>query len=159
MAAYRFLTTWLLPATRERVWDALADNERWPEWWRGMKAVEIVRPGTGEDRIGEVARYTWRSRLGYELSFEIEVVTVDRPRFMEGRATGDLTGTGRWRLFEDGGVTAVLYEWDVATARPWMNALAPALRPAFAWSHDWLMRQGGVGLARRIGVTRLSRLD
>jgi uncharacterized protein YndB with AHSA1/START domain len=159
MPAYRFLTTWLLAAPRDRVWDTLADHERWPEWWRGVNAVDVVRPGVGEDRIGEVARYTWRSHLGYELSFEMEVVAVDRPRFMEGRATGDLAGTGRWRLFEDAGVTAVVYEWDVATARPWMNALAPALRPAFAWGHDRLMRQGGEGLARRIGVPLLSRLD
>jgi uncharacterized protein YndB with AHSA1/START domain len=159
MAAYRFLTTWLLAAPRERVWDTLADNERWPEWWRGVRGVEIVRRGAGEDRIGEVGRYTWRSRISYELSFDIEVIAVDRPRFMEGRATGDLAGTGRWRLFEDGGVTAVLYEWDVATARPWMNALAPLLRPVFAFNHDWLMRQGGEGLSRRLGARLLTRLD
>ena len=32
---------------------------------------------------------------------------------MEGQATGDLEGIGRWRLYEQDGVTAVLYEWDV----------------------------------------------
>jgi uncharacterized protein YndB with AHSA1/START domain len=149
----------VLPAPRERVWDTLADNRRWPEWWRGVQGVEIVRAGAGDDRIGEIARYTWRSRVGYELAFEMEVVSVDRPRFMEGRATGELTGTGRWRLFEEAGVTAVLYEWDVATARAWMNALAPVLRPVFAQNHDWLMRQGGQGLARRLSVPLLAWLD
>lgn len=149
----------MLPAPRERVWDTLADNERWPEWWRGVVRVEVVQPGEGEDRIGEVARYTWRSRIPYELTFDMRVVTVERPRLMEGRATGELTGTGRWRLFEDGGVTAVVYEWDVATTRPWMNALEPLLRPVFAWNHDWLMRRGGEGLARRLGVTSPARLD
>jgi uncharacterized protein YndB with AHSA1/START domain len=159
MAAYRFLTTWLLRAPRERVWDTLADNERWPEWWRGVQAVEIVRRGVGEDRIGEVARYRWRSRVRYEVCFDMEVVTVDRPRFMEGRANGDLNGIGRWRLFEEGGVTAVLYEWDVVTARPWMNALAPVLRPVFAFNHDSLMRQGGEGLAMRLCAPLLAWLD
>ena len=24
-----------------------------------------------------------------------------------------------------------------------MNALAPLLRPAFEWNHDWVMRNGG----------------
>jgi uncharacterized protein YndB with AHSA1/START domain len=142
----------VLPAPRERVWDTLADSERWPEWWRGARRVEVLEPGAGEDRIGELARYTWRSRIPYELSFDMRVVTVEKPRFMEGHASGELAGIGRWRLFEDDGVTTVVYEWDVETTRPWMNALAPLLRPAFAWNHDWVMRQGGDGLARRLGV-------
>jgi uncharacterized protein YndB with AHSA1/START domain len=152
MAAYRFLTTWVLPAPRERVWETLEDSERWPEWWRGVRSVEVLEPGAGQDRIGELARYTWRSRIPYALAFDMRVVTVVRPRFMEGHATGELAGTGRWRLSEEGGVTTVDYEWDVETTRPWMNALAPLLRPAFAWNHDWVMRQGGEGLARRLGV-------
>jgi uncharacterized protein YndB with AHSA1/START domain len=149
----------VLPAPRERVWDTLADNERWPEWWRGVERVEILVPGEGKDRLGEVARYTWRSRIPYELTFDMRVVTVERPRLMEGSATGELTGTGRWRLFDDGGFTTVVYEWDVATTRPWMNAVAPLLRPVFAWNHDWVMRQGGEGLARRLGVVLPARLD
>jgi len=31
---------------------------------------------------------------------------------------------------------------------PWMNALRPVARPAFAWNHGWIMRRGGEGLAR-----------
>lgn len=31
MAAYRFLTTWLLEAPHEAVWDAIYDAARWPE--------------------------------------------------------------------------------------------------------------------------------
>ena len=40
MAAYRFLTTWLLEAPREEVWDVLEDALRWPDWWRGVVGVE-----------------------------------------------------------------------------------------------------------------------
>jgi hypothetical protein len=35
-------------------------------------------------------------------------------REMEGSATGALTGTGHWRLLEQDGVTAVLYDCSVA---------------------------------------------
>jgi hypothetical protein len=157
VAAYRFLTAWLLAAPRERVGDALEDSARWPEWWRGVARVEVIEPGQGADRIGELARYTWRSRLPYELAFDMRVVSVDRPWSMAGEASGELAGTGHWRLFEEDGVTAVLYEWNVATTRPWMNALAPLLRPAFVRNHDWVMRQGGEGLARRLGVELLAR--
>ena len=40
-----FLTTWLLESPREPVWEAIYDQERWPEWWRGVEEAEEVRPG------------------------------------------------------------------------------------------------------------------
>ena len=46
---------------------------------------------------------------------------VERPPCSRAEAVGDLEGIGRWRLYEQDGVTAVLYEWDVATTKPWMN--------------------------------------
>ena len=33
LADYRFLTTWLVDAPIERVWDVIYAIERWPEWW------------------------------------------------------------------------------------------------------------------------------
>jgi hypothetical protein len=83
---------------------------------------------------------------------------VSKPRLIEADAFGELTGHGRWRLFEQDGVTAVLYEWNVATSKRWMNAMAPLLRPAFQWNHDWVMRNGGTGIAELLGV-RLLALD
>jgi hypothetical protein len=82
----------------------------------------------------------------------MRTTVVDRPRYMEGLADGELAGTGRWRLFEDGDVTAVVYDWDVHTTRPWMNLLAPIARPLFAWNHDYVMHAGGEGLARHLGA-------
>ena len=34
-----------------------------------------------------------------------------------------------------------------------MNLLGPVARPAFAWNHDLVMRQGAFGLAHRLGAT------
>jgi uncharacterized protein YndB with AHSA1/START domain len=149
---YRFLTTWLLQAPREDVFQAIWDSESWPSWWRGVEAVEKTDPG-GEEGVGSVGTYVWKSRLPYRLEFELRTTVVDRPRYMEGQADGELAGAGRWRLFEDAGVTAVVYDWDVQTTRPWMNLLAPVARPVFAWNHDYVMRAGGEGLARRLDAT------
>ncbi|MGI8804482.1 MAG: SRPBCC family protein, partial [Thermoleophilaceae bacterium] len=98
-----------------------------------------------------VARQRWRGRLPYAVEFESRTTVVDRPFRIEGVTTGELEGRGLWRLFERDGVMAVLYQWDVATTKPWMNRLAPLLRPAFRWNHDAVMRGGGEGLARRVG--------
>jgi uncharacterized protein YndB with AHSA1/START domain len=152
---YSFLTTWLIEAERERVWDAIYDSERWPEWWRGVEAAERIADGD-EAGVGQVGRYLWRSRIPYPVRFEITTTLVDRPNVLAGEAVGELEGTGTWRLFEDPPVTAVVYEWDVATTRAWMNLLAPIARPVFRLNHDWVMRNGGTGLARLLGARLLA---
>ena len=155
MAAYRFLTTWLLEVPREQVFQEIWDSERWPSWWRGVESVVELEPGDDEG-VGSLGRYVWKSRLPYRLTFETRVTRVDRPRYLEGDADGELAGTGRWRLFEQDGVTAVVYDWDVRTTSRRMNLLAPLVRPMFAWNHDVVMRWGGQGLARRLGARLLA---
>lgn len=156
MADYEFLTAWLLDAPIDPVWDAIYDVDAWPQWWRGVSATHEIEPG-GPDGIGKRFTIAWRSFLPYDLEFETTVVAIDRPHLMEGHAIGELTGTGRWRLFERDGATAVLYEWDVHTTKRWMNAIAPLARPIFEWNHDYVMRRGAEGIAHRLGVSLLAR--
>jgi polyketide cyclase/dehydrase/lipid transport protein len=155
LADYRFLTTWVLETPRERAWDAIEDVVSWPQWWRGVVSARQLEPGDA-NKVGSRYDIEWRSRLPYPVKFEFRVDRVERPGLMEGRADGELTGTGRWRLFEHDGVTAVLYEWNVRTTRAWMNRLAPVARPVFEYNHNVVMRWGGEGLARRLGVELLA---
>ena len=156
MAEYRFLTTWVVEAAREPVWDALWDSARWTEWWPGVIEAAEIEPGD-ERGIGRRGRYCWRSRIPYPVRFEIVSTRVEPHHLLEGRASGELAGVGRWRLYEQDGerlTTAVLYEWNVSTTRAWMNALAPLAAPLFRWNHDQVMAAGGRGLAGLLG-TRL----
>lgn len=155
MAEYRFLTTWLVEAERERVWDAIYESERWPEWWRGVLETQRLAEGD-ESGVGQVGRYVWKSKLPYKLEFTLRTTRVERPRLLEGAASGELAGTGRWRFFEQNGITAVIYEWDVHTTRAWMNVLAPIGRPLFAVNHDYVMRNGGEGIAKLLGAKLLA---
>ena len=150
MASYHFLTTWCVDAPIEDVWDVIYEIERWPEWWRGVERVVELEHGD-ENGIGSVYRHRWRSRVPYPVDFDVRVTQIERPHVLEGTASGKLAGTGRWRLFEGAG-TAVTYEWDVETTVPWMNWVAPIGRPVFEWNHNVVMRQGGEGLAKRLGV-------
>jgi uncharacterized protein YndB with AHSA1/START domain len=155
VADYRFLTTWLLDSPREPVFDAIYDQASWPSWWRGVEEASEVRPGD-ESGVGTVARMVWKSLLPYRVEFEVTTTHVDRPRLLQADAVGELTGVGRWRLIEDEGATAVLYEWNVATSRAWMNLLAPVARPVFEWNHDWVMARGGEGIANLLGCRLLA---
>jgi hypothetical protein len=155
MADYAFLTAWRVAAGRDVVFEAIHASEQWPQWWDGVESVVKLEEGDPEGR-GSVGRYVWRSALRYRLEFDMRITRVDRPHRMDGQAVGELTGIGSWRLYEDDGATAVLFEWRVQTTRRWMNALAPVGRPVFRWNHDRLMRAGARGLARRLGVELLS---
>jgi Polyketide cyclase / dehydrase and lipid transport len=151
MAAYSFLTTWCVDAPIDAVWDLITASERYPEWWRGVRSVTELEPG-GENRVGALSRFEWRSKLPYTLEFDMRVTRAERPHLLEGQARGELEGVGICRLYEGAAGTAIVYSWDVSTTRRWMNRLSLVARPVFAWNHDYVMRQGAHGLATQLGV-------
>ena len=155
MADYAFLTTWCIDAPIADVFEVLHDATSYPTWWRGVKSVEVLERGT-DDGIGQLDRFTWRSVLPYELSFDLRVTQVDRPHLIQGHATGELDGVGTWNLYEGHG-TAVVYDWRVRTTKAWMNAFGPLARPAFIWNHDVVMRDGAAGLAAKLNARLLMR--
>jgi hypothetical protein len=136
------------------VWDLIYRSGEWPSWWRGVERVERVEEGD-ERGIGALQLYTWRSKLPYRLAFHMRLTRVEPHALIVGEAVGELTGTGRWSLTHDAGVTDVCYDWNVRTTKPWMNLLAPVARPLFKWNHDVVMDWGADGLARKLGVERL----
>jgi uncharacterized protein YndB with AHSA1/START domain len=154
MNQYVLVTHWHLDAPIERVWDAIVRVEDWPRWWKFVKRVVEIEPG-GENGVGSLRRYTWTSRLPYELSFEMRTTSARKPVFLEGVAKGELDGRGRWDLAAESATTHVRYEWSVNTGKAWMNWLAPILAPAFRWNHGQVMAEGGRGLARHLGVKLL----
>jgi hypothetical protein len=155
MARYSFLTTWVVAAEVGPVWDVLYETSAWPEWWPGVTKADELVPRAA-DGTGGVTRFAFRSRLPYELTFEMRSTRVDRHRVMEGVASGELAGLGRWRFFTADGATAVLYEWDVETTARWLNALSPIGRTFFSWNHDHVMRAGAHGLGRLLGARILA---
>ena len=154
MASYSFLTTWILDAPGEAVWDAIYEIESWPDWWRGVKEVVKLEHGD-EAGVGALYRHEWRSVVPYPVRFETRITRIEWPHMIEADAHGELAGTGRWRFFA-GRETAVTYEWNVNTTRRWMNLVAPFARPVFRWNHNAVMHQGGQGLADLLGARLLA---
>lgn len=151
MADYRFTTIWCIEAPLDAVCDAIQHSLAWPQWWRGVENVEELSPGDAQG-IGSVRRYTWKGRLPYRLTFDIRVTRMEPLTMVEGIASGEVEGLGRWSFTGDGSITVVRYDWQIRTTLRWMRLLAPFAKPVFRWNHDVIMQQGGECLARRLNA-------
>ena len=151
MKTYNFVTIWRVNAPIENVWNEIYHSKEWPGWWRGVESVSEVRKGD-ESGVGSIHRYTWKSKLPYRLSFDMQTVRIEPPVLLEGMAVGELQGRGLWQLTTDGTDTVVRYDWSVETTKRWMNLLSPIARPLFEWNHDVVMGWGSQGLAKRLGA-------
>jgi hypothetical protein len=147
MAEYAFLTRWSFNAPIERVWEKIADAERWPTWWKSVRRVDVIEPGS-DDGVGRVLRMTWRTRLLYSFTFTIRSKVVDPPHYLEADADGDLVGRGVWRLRQVGEITDIRFDWEVRTSKWWMNMIAPFARFLFAWNHAGVMKAGETALRK-----------
>jgi hypothetical protein len=154
MAKYEFVTIWQVNAPLAPVWELIYHSDRWPTWWKGVERVVLVeKGGDGDGAVGNIYRYTWKSKLPYRLTFDMQLTRVEPMAIIEGTALGELSGTGRWQLTSDGEVTTARYDWRVETTKPWMNLLTPIARPVFKWNHNVVMNWGAEGLAKQLGAT------
>lgn len=154
MSEYKFVTIWRMDAPIERIYEAIQDTQAWPRWWRNIERVEVLRGGDARG-IGAVNRFTFRTELPYKLRFDLQVTHNDRPTLLEGKASGELEGIGRWTFAREGGVTVINYLWHVRTTRWWMNLFAPIARPFFARNHEAVMANGGRALAALLNARLL----
>lgn len=90
--------------------------------------------------------------MPYQLTFDIRVIHIEPLAAIEGIASGDVEGHGRWSFTADGAVTVVRHEWQVRTTPLWMKLLELFARPFFKWNHEAVMQQGGESLARKLNA-------
>ena len=111
MADYSFVTVWRIDAPIDDVWNAINQIERMPSWWKYVESVVELEPGN-EKGIGKRIHIVWTSVLPYKLSFDMRVIRSEYPHVIELEARGELNGTGRWQLSQEGSVTVVRYDWN-----------------------------------------------
>ncbi len=147
MAEYHLLTIWRIEAPLEEVYAAIEDSLRWPDWWPSVRKVEQLADGNAKG-IDSVRRYAWQGRLPYRVVFDVRATRIEQNIAIEGVATGDLDGSGRWKFSSQGKLSVVHYEWHVHSKRWWMNLVAPVARTIFVRNHAQIMVQGGKALAK-----------
>jgi uncharacterized protein YndB with AHSA1/START domain len=141
--AYVFVDEWDVEAPIEAVFDALADARTYPEWWQ---PVYLAAEADGPPEVGRVSRQHFTGRLPYHLRTTSQIVALERPRRVEAKVEGDLSGCGIWTLTPSDGGTHVRFDWQVNADRPLLRYLTPVLRPLFRWNHNWAIARAIEGL-------------
>ena len=93
---YEFVTIWQLEAPIEEVWEEICHPERWSRWWKGVESVTELKLGD-ENGVGFLDHFVWKSRLPYELAFDVQT-TGSNPRL---RLKASLAGS--WKAQATGG--------------------------------------------------------
>lgn len=145
MIRFRFERTFTIAAPREAVFDAIRETRDWPTWWPAMRSVERTQHDPRRER------YRVRAPFGYLVEGHGRWIEADRPRLAVVRLEGDLRGTGRLELSEDGdGATRVRSTLDVVADPAWMRVVGPILRPFLEWNHDRVMDAAIDGLRDKL---------
>lgn len=149
-AVYSFVSRWTVPASRERCWrelERLLRPDGSASWWRAVTLIDAP----GALREGERMTLAVRSPLGYRLRVRLTVTDVAPGERVVAESDGDLRGSGSIEIEAQGADAAsIVFHWNVATERRWMNASAFVLRPVFERAHASVMRAGERGLSRAL---------
>lgn len=127
---------------------ALNRVDDWMRWWDGL---EEVRADKQEIKLGQTFHCTWRSASGYRLRIKLTITKHHAGQYIAFTSEGDLIGKGDFTLSSTtSGITGITITWRVHTAKRWMNALSPLLRPLFIYNHNRLMAAGQKGLVKYV---------
>jgi hypothetical protein len=136
---YEFRSVWQLDATRDVVFEVLADLCSYPAWWPEVPRAERIDDATFD--------LTVRSLLPYDLVFRSVQGRRDREAgVLEVSMSGDLHGFSRWTICDEGATCVATFEEQVTARKPLLRRLAPIARPAFQANHWLMMRHGRAGL-------------
>lgn len=132
---YHFITRWKIRGPIEKAYQILSDGKNYAAWWRpAYLSTHEISPKKILARV--------RAKLPYTLSFTTELERQNPPHEFKIRATGELQGTGLWKLKQAGETAEIEFYWDVRAEKPLVRWLSFLLKPLFVWNHDWVMNVG-----------------
>lgn len=142
---------WRMDIDAAPLWALLADVPSWPRWWPQVRRVRVLQRAP-DGPVGNLNEIDWSSTLLNGIRLQVLTTAAERPRLLEGQASGDLRGVGAWLLepTPQGGVE-VTCRWEVELDRSWMRSMAPLLRPVFESHHFAAVRAGAQGMALALG--------
>jgi uncharacterized protein YndB with AHSA1/START domain len=151
---YRLGHRWLIKGPIDDVFDLLTDPREYPTWW--APCFKSAESDDTEVAVGSRSHLRVRSRLPYELVWDVTLVEVDRPNVivvdtivrLSGRFP--LHGPIRYTLTDGPDGVEVVNDQVIVSERRLPGPLRALTQRAFAYNHDWAFKIGGRGLQRAV---------
>jgi uncharacterized protein YndB with AHSA1/START domain len=158
---YRLGYRWLIRGPIDVVFDLLTNSKDYPTWW--APCFKSAESDDTEVAIGSRSHLRVRSRLPYELVWDVTVIELDPPNVIAVdtivRLSGrfPLRGPIRYTLTEGPNGVEVVNDQVIVSKRRLPRPLRALLQRAFAYNHAWAFRIGGRGLQKAVDQVAAAR--
>lgn len=129
-----YVGTHRFEASPEDLWEELGRVDRFEDWWPWMRNVgldgEALAPGS-------VISFGIEPPVPFKMTISVSVTDSDRPHWIEGDVSGDLSGRARLELTEQGDHALCRVAWDVEIANAGIRRVIHVARPILLWAQRW----------------------
>jgi carbon monoxide dehydrogenase subunit G len=133
--------------TPEDLWERIEDVDQFEHWWPWLSECELE--GNGLAR-GSVLRGVVAPPLPYRMRVRVELGQCERPRSIEAKVGGDLTGVALLTMHPELGGTCAEVAWTIEMRQPVMRLASRFGYPLLRWGHDRVVEATVDGFRRQI---------
>ena len=121
-------------ASPQELWDELGRVDRFEDWWPWMRDVRLQGTALAP---GSVISFGIDPPVPLEMTISVAVTASEEPNWLEGDVSGDLSGTARLELVEQGDHSICTVSWDVEIANRGIRRVIKVARPMLLWAQRW----------------------
>ena len=143
--------TFEFPLPPDRLWDTLAQPDRYPAWW-GWWLRDFGLDGDGLVD-GAVLRGVVVPPVPYQMRVVVRLDHCVRPRRIDATVDGDLRGPAHLELEASDAGTRAAVAWRVEMMQRPMRVAAKVAHPLLRWGHDRVVEVTVAGFRRHLGAT------
>ncbi|MFL6206117.1 MAG: SRPBCC family protein [Acidimicrobiales bacterium] len=121
----------------DQLWAAMVRVDDFRRWWPWLRRFDA----SGVER-GDVWRATVQPPLPYRVRFDLLLTDVEAPRCISVDVTGDVEGSARLEVHDDGGGSELHFTSDLTPTSRVLRAVTRVAPPVARFGHEWVLDTG-----------------
>jgi hypothetical protein len=134
------------PVTPDQLWVIVERFDQFESWWRWLRNFRADEAGLV---AGNVLHGTVVPPVPYQLRLEVRLRRCCRPRLVDAKVDGDLSGWAVLRLEDADDGTRVAVAWSLEMRSAPLRVAARVAYPLTHWGHDRVVEMAVAGFHRR----------